>query len=105
MELKTAITLYLQVPVNNCGYYLIIMLINTKDKVYFLVYMLWSLVEMIKTPQENVFKVQSRYISNPEEIIIPSIDLAGGGPLGNTRAREWDTKDNFTQELCIQAPN
>lgn len=38
---------------------------------------------MIKTPQENVFKVQSRYILNPDEIIIPSIDLAEGVPLGN----------------------
>lgn len=40
VELKTAITFYLQVPINNCGYYLIILLINMKDNVYFLVYML-----------------------------------------------------------------
>lgn len=35
VELKTVITLYLQVPINNCGYYLIILLINMKDNVYF----------------------------------------------------------------------
>lgn len=86
-ELKTVITLYLQVPINNCGYYLIILLINMKY-VYFLVYMLRSLVEMIKTPQENVFKVQSRYTLNPDEIIIPSIDLAEGAPLGSIRETE-----------------
>lgn len=40
VELKTVITLYLQVPINNCGYYLIILLINIKDSVYFFVYML-----------------------------------------------------------------
>lgn len=38
---------------------------------------------MIKTHQENVFKVQSRYTLNPDAIIIPSIDLAEGAPLGN----------------------
>lgn len=38
---------------------------------------------MIKTPQENVFKVQSRYILNTDETIIHSIDLAEGAPLGN----------------------
>lgn len=42
---------------------------------------------MIKTPQENAFKVQSRYILNPDEIIIPSIDLAEGIPLGNMYKR------------------
>ena len=40
VELMTVITLYLQVPINSCGYYLIILLINMKDNVYFLVYML-----------------------------------------------------------------
>lgn len=40
VEFKTVITLYLQVPINNCGYYLIILLINMKDNVYFLVCML-----------------------------------------------------------------
>lgn len=105
VELKTVITLYLQVPINKCGYYLIIVLINTKDNVYFLVYMLWSLVEMIKTPQENAFKVQSRYILKTDETIIHSIDLAEGAPLGNIHEAQWDTKDKFTQEFCIHAPN
>lgn len=40
VELKTVITFSLQVPINNCGYYLIILLINMKGNVYFLVYML-----------------------------------------------------------------
>jgi len=59
-----------------------------KDNVYFLVYMLRSLVEMMKTPQENVFKLQSTYALNPDETIIPSTDLAEGAPLGNIRERE-----------------
>lgn len=79
------------------------MLINKKDNIYFLVYMLWSLVEMITTPQENVFKVQSRYTLNPDELTISSIDPAEGAPLGNICEREWDTQDEFTEELCIQA--
>lgn len=105
VELKTVISIYLQVPINNPAYYLIVLLINMKDNVYFLVYMLWSLAEIIKTTQENVFKVQSRYTLNPDEIITPATDLAEGAPLGNIHEREWDTKDKFTQELCVQAAN
>lgn len=103
VELKTVISFYLQVPINNPAYYFIVLLINMKDNVYFLAYMLWSLVEIIKTPQENVFKVQSRYTLNPDEIITPTTDQAEGAPLGNIHEREWDTKDKFTQELCVQA--
>lgn len=102
MELKTVISISLQVPINNPAYYLIVLLINMKDNVYFLVYMLWSLVEIIKIPQENVFKVQSSYTLNPDEIITPARDLAEGAPLGNIHEREWDTKDKFTQELCVK---
>lgn len=40
VELKTVISIYLQVPINNPAYYLIVLLINMKDNVYFLVYML-----------------------------------------------------------------
>lgn len=105
VELKTVIILPLQVPINSSGYYLIILLINMKGSIYFLVYMLWSLAEMIKPPQENVFKVESRYALHPDEIIIPSVYLAEGAPLGNIRERERDTENKFAQQLFIQAPN
>jgi len=60
---------------------------------------------MIKPPQENVFKVESRYALHPDEIIIPSVYLAEGAPLGNIRERERDTENKFAQQLFIQAPN
>lgn len=40
VELKTVISIYLQVPINNPAYYFIVLLINMKDNVYFLAYML-----------------------------------------------------------------
>lgn len=40
VELKIIIILPLQVTVNSSGYYLIILLINMKGSIYFLVYML-----------------------------------------------------------------